>query len=134
MALHLPLFRPTRLVLLVGHLLHPLDELAVEHLLDRDVSHRRGGRGTVPMSMARRAPNHVARADLDDGFALALRPSAASRDDERLTERMRVPGGACARFESHARARDTGRLRRRIQGINPDGAGEEIRGSLLSRL
>src|SRR3954447_8043146 len=35
-------------VLLVGDLLHPLDHLAVERLLDRDVRHGGGRRGTVP--------------------------------------------------------------------------------------
>src|SRR3954469_20117584 len=48
------------LVLLVGDVLHPLDHLAVEPLLDGDVGHRRGGRRPVPVLLARREPDHVA--------------------------------------------------------------------------
>ena len=40
-------------VLLVAYLLHPIDNLAVQLFLDRDMSHRRGGRGAVPVLLAR---------------------------------------------------------------------------------
>ena len=36
-------------VLFVAHFFHPVDDLSFDLLLDRDVSHRRGRRRTVPM-------------------------------------------------------------------------------------
>src|SRR5437764_10616756 len=81
------------LILLVADLFHPLDSLTVEGLLDRDVGHRRGGRRPVPMLLTRREPDHVAGPDLLDRPTPALRPAAAGRHDQRLTERVGVPGG-----------------------------------------
>src|SRR6266705_3772115 len=54
------------LVLFVCDFLHPVDDLAVELLLDGDMRHGRGGRCAMPMLLARRAPNYVARPDLPD--------------------------------------------------------------------
>ena len=48
--------------------------------------------------------NDVAGADFLDGAARALRPAAAGGDDQRLAERMRVPGGARAGLEGDAGA------------------------------
>jgi hypothetical protein len=42
--------------------------------------------------MAGWAPDHVAGANLGDGFALALRPTAAGGDDEGLPERAVLSG------------------------------------------
>src|SRR6185369_2353071 len=53
-------------VVVVAHLLHPLDRLAVELLLDGDVSHRGRRRRAVPVLLAARDPDHVARTDLLD--------------------------------------------------------------------
>src|SRR5215212_2399267 len=74
-------------VLLVAHVLHPLDRLAVERLLDGDVRHRRGRRRAVPVLLAGLEPDHVARADLLDRAALALGQARAEGDDERLPQR-----------------------------------------------
>src|SRR5882762_10117829 len=79
------------LVLLVGDLVHPVDNPAVELFLDRDMRHRRGRRCAMPMLFARRAPDDIAGTDNLDRPAPALHEAAAGRDDERLTERMRVP-------------------------------------------
>src|SRR2546427_12982474 len=79
------------LVLLVGDLLHPIDDLPVELFLDGDVRHGRGGRCAMPMLFTRRARDHIAGPDDLDRAAPALHEAAAGRDDERLTERMRVP-------------------------------------------
>ena len=79
-------------VLLVADLFHPVDGLAVELLLNGDVRHRRGGSRPVPVLFARRKPDDVTRPDFLDRAAPALRPAAAGRHDQRLTERMRVPG------------------------------------------
>ena len=59
-------------VLLVAHLLHPVDRLSVERLLDGDVHHRRGRRRAVPVLLPGREPHHVSRADLLDRTAFAL--------------------------------------------------------------
>ena len=47
---------------------------------------------TVPVLLARRKPDHIARPDFLDRSTLALRPTAAVGDDQRLAEWMRVPG------------------------------------------
>src|SRR5947208_7357938 len=59
----------------VSDMLHPLDHLAVELLLDCDVRHCRGRRGTMPVFLAGREPNHVARPYLLDRAAPALHPT-----------------------------------------------------------
>src|SRR5438094_7467276 len=79
------------LVLLVGDLLHPVHGLAVDLLLDGDMRHGRGGRCAMPMLFARRAPDHIAGPDDLDRTAPALHEAAAGRDDERLTQGVRVP-------------------------------------------
>src|SRR3954463_5430026 len=91
--------RASTLVLLVADLLHPLDRLAVERLLDGDVRHPRRRSRAVPVPLFRRAPDHVARTYLDLRPALALHPPAPLCDNERLPERVPVPGRARARLE-----------------------------------
>src|SRR4051812_27794631 len=88
-------------VLLVRDLLQPLDVLAVKRFLNRDVRHCSRRCRAVPVFMTRRAPDHIARADLDARLAFALRPPASRRDEQRLTERMRMPRSARSRFKSH---------------------------------
>src|SRR5437867_10587243 len=89
-------------ILLVADLFHPVDGLAVELFLNGDVRHGRGRRGPVPVLLAGREPDHVPGSDLLDGPACALGPAAAGRDDESLTEWMRVPCSPCARLEGYA--------------------------------
>src|ERR1700678_857377 len=72
------------LVLFVADLLHPIDRLAVERLLDGDVGHGGGGGGAMPMFLARREDHDIAGANFLDRPALALRPAAARGDDENL--------------------------------------------------
>src|SRR4051812_2869267 len=88
-------------VLLVGDVLHPVDGLAVALLLNGDVAHPRAGRGSVPVLLAGREPDHVTRPDLLDRTALALRPSNTGGDDQRLAKWVRVPRRPCARLEGH---------------------------------
>ena len=73
------------LVLVVADLFHPLDELPVELFLDGDVRHCRGRRSTMPMFFARREPDHISGMDLFNRTALALHPTAAASDNQRLT-------------------------------------------------
>jgi hypothetical protein len=53
----------------------------------------------VPMLQTRRKPDDIAGADLLDRSALALHPSEAGSDNQRLPERVRVPRGPGAGFE-----------------------------------
>src|SRR5689334_7339061 len=97
-------------VLLVADFLHPANSLAIEQLLDGDVSHRRRRRSAMPVFQSRRKPHHVAWADLFDRPALALYPAESRRHNQRLTKRMRVPRRARAGLERDLRGADTGRL------------------------
>ena len=81
-----------------------------------------------------RKPDHVTLPDLLDGAALALHPAAAGGDDQRLPQRMRVPGGAGAGLERDARAADPRRVGRVEQRIDTHGAGEPVRRSFARRL
>src|SRR5947207_15492814 len=100
-----------RLVLFVADLLHPVDDLAVEVFLDCDVSHGGGRRRAMPVLLARRAPDDVARSNHSDWTTPALHEPAAGRDDQGLTQRLCVPFGQWAwleRYAGSARARRPG--------------------------
>src|SRR4051812_22046189 len=116
-------------ILLVRHLLKPLDHPAVEPLLNRDVRHRRRLRRAMPVLLARRKPDDVAGTDLFDRASPSLREAAAGGDDERLPERMRVPRRPRAGLERHVGARDARGIRRSKQRIDAHGAGEPVRRS-----
>ena len=89
-------------VLLFTDVFHPVDNFTVELFLNGDVSHGRGCRGTMPMLLARREPDHITRPNFLDGSSPALCAAAAGRDDEGLTERVRMPCSPRARLESYA--------------------------------
>lgn len=78
----------------------------------------------VPMLHAGRNPNDVTRPDFLNGGAPFLHKADAGRNDERLTERMRVPSGACARLESDGCAAYPGRPAPFETVVDADGAGE----------
>src|SRR5574338_40250 len=118
-------------IFLVADMLHPLDRRAVQRFLDRDVSHCRGVGRAVPVLVVRRAPDDVAGADFLARFALALVPANACRDDQRLAERVYVPGGPRTPLEGDAGDADTRRLGRITQRLDPDVAGKPIRWTLL---
>ena len=73
--------------------------LPVELFLNGDVGHGGGWRSAMPMLLARRKPDHVARTDFFNRSSPALRPAATGGDDEGLTQRVGVPGGASAGLE-----------------------------------
>src|SRR6266446_5622840 len=114
------------LVLRVAHFFQPVDALAIELLQDRDVRHgRRGGR-TMPMLLAGRTRDYITRPDHLDRPSPALDQTTSGRDDERLAERMGVPGSAGAGLEGDADAETARRLLRLKQRIDPHGACERL--------
>jgi hypothetical protein len=80
----------------------------------------------MPVLLAGREPDHVARPDLLDGSAFALDPAAAGSDDESLTERMRVPCRPRAWLEGHAGALNECRVGRLKEWIDSDGTREPL--------
>src|SRR5690242_3475708 len=96
--------------------------------------HSRGRRPAVPMFLVRREPDHIAGSDLLNWTAFTLHPPATGRDNQRLTQRMPVPGRARPRFKGDARATRPGRMGRLEERIDPHQAGEPICGSFARRL
>lgn len=113
-------------VLFLDYVLLPIDDLAVLFFLDGDVCHGCGRRRTVPVPFVWGKPDDIAGMDLFDWTAFALCPSTTGGHNERLTERMCMPGGACARLERHAGAGHERRVRSGKERIDPDGAGEPV--------
>src|SRR5205823_2991158 len=88
----------------------------------------------MPMLLARREPYHVTRSDFLDWPALPLHPAAAEGDDQRLTQWMGVPCGACPWLEGYGIA---GGPRRSIgleQRIDPHRACKPVGRSLTGWL
>src|SRR4029077_10398722 len=80
----------------------------------------------VPMLLTRGKPDHIAWPDFLDRATLALRPAQSRRNDQRLTEWMRMPGSARTRLESHAGATNTRRFGWLEQRINANSTGKPI--------
>ena len=99
-------------VLLVGYMLHPFDDFAVELFLDGDVCDRRGGGGTMPVLFAGGKPDDIAWMDVLDRTAFELNPTRSSRNDERLTEWMGVPRRTCTGLKGYACSGNKRRFRR----------------------
>ena len=81
------------------------------------------------MLLAGCEPDHVAGPNLLDRTAPTLRASAACRNDERLTQRVRVPRRPGPRLERDARADRARRVRRFEQWIDADCSGEVLGGT-----
>src|SRR2546422_3156206 len=80
-----PPSHPELALLLVADLLHPVDHLAVEFLLDGDVRHRAVWRGAVPMLLSWRTGDHIPGMNLFDGSSPASHEAAAALIVSRLT-------------------------------------------------
>ncbi len=65
----------------------------------------------MPVLLAGRGPDHITRPDLLNEAPFTLSQATACRNDERLTERMRVRCSPGARFESNAGALHKCRIR-----------------------
>src|SRR5437764_2265037 len=124
----------SRLVLFVADLLHPVDGLAVELFLDGDVRHGRGCRGTVPMLLTRRKPDHVTRPNFLNRAPPALYQPTASRHDQGLTQRVGVPCRAGAWLERDTGAAHPCWIGCLEQGVNAYSAGKVLGRSFAGRL
>jgi hypothetical protein len=65
------------LILFAADLLHPVDCFAVKLFLNGDMAHRRSWTGAVPVLLAGRNPDHIARPNFLDRPTPALYPAAA---------------------------------------------------------
>src|SRR5271165_910616 len=117
-------------VLLVADVLHPGYRFAVGRLCNGDVGHSVGRSCAVPMLFIGREPDDVARTDFLDRAALALHPAEPEGDEQRLTERVRVPGSPCPRLERDDRTADTGGCGSAKGRVDPHRTGKPIRRSL----
>src|SRR5262245_40494783 len=113
-------------IVLVADLLHPFHVLAVQGFVKRNMDHARAGPGAVPMLLVRWDPHRVAGADFLHLAAPGLDAAAAHDDVQGLAERMGVPGGACAGFETDAGGADARRLGRLHDRVLPHGSGEPV--------
>jgi len=77
-------------------------------------------------------PDDVAGTDLFDRAALPLDEPTAARDDESLSQRMRVPCGTRPGLERHAQRVRTTLIFRLEQAIKSDITGEVLFGPLPS--
>ena len=83
----------------------------------------------MPMLFAGLEPDDIAGADFLDRAAIALHAAAAGGDDQRLAERVRVPGRARARLECDQGAGDASRIGRAEQRIDTNRAGKPVDGA-----
>lgn len=90
------------LVLLVADMLQPVNSLTVKPFLNGNVRHGCSWRGTVPMFLTRREPDNIPWPNLFNRSAQALDPATALCHNQRLAQRMRVPGGPRSWLEGHA--------------------------------
>jgi hypothetical protein len=113
----------------VRNLLHPCDGTAIQRLGHGKMGHRRARRGAVPVADMRRDQDNIARPHFLNSSAFALHPAATRGDDQRLAERMRMPGGPGTRLEMDRRSAGARWPFGLKEGLDPDGAGEVLRRS-----
>ncbi len=118
----------------VGFFFHPVNDLAIELLLDRDMSHSGCGSGSMPMLFTGRKPDYISRPNFLDGLAIALNPATPSRDNQSLVQWMRVPCSACAGFERNAGTLNTCWGRCLKKWIDPYSVSEPVRWPLTRSL
>jgi hypothetical protein len=87
----------------------------------------------VPALLAGGEPNHIPRSDFLDCAAVALRPTAACGDCQRLAERMRMPCNPRTRLERNACALNQCRVGRLKQRVDTHCATKPFGGSLGGR-
>ena len=95
-------------VLRLRDLFRPSDGFPVFGFSDCDVGHAVGGSSPMPVACLRRDPDNVTRMDFLTWTALLLHVADAGGDDQRLPQRMGMPGRARTGFEGHRAAADAG--------------------------
>ena len=118
---------PSPPVLLLSHMLHPIHHLPIQPLLHRDMRHPGRSAGPMPMLFSRRKPNHIPRPNLLHRPTFTTNPTTTSRNNQRLPQRMRMPGRPCSRLKRDARPGHQRRIWRRKQRINPHRPRKPIR-------
>ena len=121
-------------ILFVADFFQPVHGFAVELFLNGDVRQGRGGRGAVPMFLARRKPDDVARPNFFNRSAPALCQSAASGHDQGLAQRVRVPRGASARLKRDDGTGHSRRITALERRVNAHRAGKPVGRSFVGRL
>src|SRR3974390_862409 len=81
----------------------------------------------MPVLLARRKPNDIARVDFLDGAALTLDPAAAGSHYEGLAKGMRVPSRARAGFECDDCAPTARGTASRERRVDSHAAGKPVR-------
>src|SRR6516164_7342178 len=121
-------------IFLIADLFQPLDDLAVERLLDGNVAHAGRRRRPVPMLFTGRAHDHIASADFLLGPAPTPHPPATGGNDQPLTQRVGMPSRAGAGFERNQRGGDARRIGCLEQRVDPHITGEIFRRTFGGRL
>jgi hypothetical protein len=78
----------------------------------------------MPVLVTGRTPDHFLGTAFHRLLAFALGSAAACGEDQRLPQRIGTPGGAGVGLEGHRRTGNARRLRRGIQWIDANRAGE----------
>jgi hypothetical protein len=115
---------------LIAYVFQPINHFPVLLLLNRNMSHGCGGSRSMPVLFVRRKPDDISWEELFNRSALALRPSCASRHNQRLPKRVRVPCRACAWFKRHRGACEERRVWSCEERIDANGSGEPFGGPL----
>src|SRR2546430_6798582 len=86
-------------VLFVADLLHPVNRLAVETLLNGDVCHGGGGGCPTPMFLPLGEPDHLPPTNVFKPASPAPAPTTTSHHNQNLAHRVGAPGGPSPRLE-----------------------------------
>src|SRR5580698_5852661 len=77
-------FRQLRLILLVAHMLQPIDGFTIKPLLNGYVRHSGGWRRTMPVFFSRLEPDYIPGPNLLDWATFALRPPPSGTNKQNL--------------------------------------------------
>lgn len=121
-------------VLLVANLFHPLDNLAVELFLKRNVRHFCRGSSTMPVLYAGRNPDDIAFVDLLNLSTLFLHPASTGGYSQGLAERMRVPRSPRTQFKTNSCSSNTRWLDYGQKRFDAHDSGKVLRRSLTGLL
>ena len=113
-------------ILSVADRLKPFHVAAVQRFMDGDVRHRRIRAGSVPVLLAGRYPDGIARVDRLNGFAFLLDEARTGDDVQRMSEGVRVPVCPRARIEANYQRANACRRFGFDDRVLPNRAGEIV--------